>query len=278
LDLMNWNRNLYWSWLYTLKALLDEIPDGYPHFMRTEAWQQRELHAALASWTQLRHDTILYSKPSHTTAGSIVEFPPPGYIEPIPVFWGRLLSLVQMTSQGLDKLNVLTSETRMRLTEFEELLQQILYIVAKELTNEVLLSEDHEFIESLPINLSSIFENTEEISLKTTLVVDVHINPIEAMVIEEATGKVDLIVVACSASDGSVFLAAGPILSYYEFKQPTHDRLTDDTWRELLESPNRPERPIWYAPLIGTIPADTEPIKPSQRSGKKTRDSHLFFS
>ena len=57
-----WNRNLYWSWLYTLQALLGDFGDGYPAFMQTEAWRKKELNAALASWTELRHDTILYAK------------------------------------------------------------------------------------------------------------------------------------------------------------------------------------------------------------------------
>ena len=42
-------------------------------------------------------------------------------------------------------------------------------------------------------------------------------------------GKVDLIVVACPASRRlRSFLAAGPVLSYYEFKHPMSDRLTDE--------------------------------------------------
>jgi len=48
----DWNANLYWSWLYTLRSLFDEPPEGYPNFMRTEAWRQRQLYAGLASWTQ----------------------------------------------------------------------------------------------------------------------------------------------------------------------------------------------------------------------------------
>lgn len=41
-------------------------------------------------------------------------------------------------------------------------------------------------------------------------------------------GKVDLIVVACPQPGGSAFLAAGPVLSYYEFKHPMDDRLADE--------------------------------------------------
>ena len=155
-----------------------------------------------------------------------------------------------MTSQGLDDLNVLTPEARQQFSELDELLQQILDIVAKELTNEPLSSEDREFIKILPITLNSIITGAEDIAPKTTLVADVHTNPFEAKVVEEAGGKVDLIVVACPMPDGKVFLAVGPVLSYYEFKHPMSDRLTDEAWRELLDSPNKPERPTWYVPLM----------------------------
>jgi hypothetical protein len=50
--------------------------------------------------------------------------------------------------------------------------------------------------------------------------------------------------------DGSIFLAAGPVLSYYEFKHPMNGRLTDEAWRELLASPAKPDRHRWYQPLM----------------------------
>jgi hypothetical protein len=99
--------------------------------------------------------------------------------------------------------------------------------------------------------LDSILTGTEDIALKTTLVADVHTSSVERTVVEEAVGKVDLIVVACPNTDGSVFLAVGPVLSYYEFKHPMNDRLTDEAWRELLDSSDKPERPEWYVPLTG---------------------------
>jgi hypothetical protein len=249
---VEWNRNLYWSWLYTLKALLDELPEGYPNFMRTQAWQRRQLHTALTSWTQLRHDTILYAKQSYALPASSFPTPPPpppGYIESVPVFWGRLLALTQMTSRGLDDLNVLTQEARSRFTELENLLQRILDIVAKQLTNVELSTEDRAYIIALPETLDSIVSGMEDIALKTTLAADVHTYGLEGKVVEEATGKVDLIIVACPMPDGKAFLALGPVLSYYEFKHPMSDRLTDEAWRQMYDSPDRPGRPDWYVPL-----------------------------
>ena len=48
-----WHRNLYWTWLDALKPLLGRFPEGYPTFMRTEAWRDKELEACLGSWTEL---------------------------------------------------------------------------------------------------------------------------------------------------------------------------------------------------------------------------------
>jgi len=60
---------------------------------------------------------------------------------------------------------------------------------------------------------------------------------------------VDMVVVAYKLPDGRVFLAAGPVMSYYEFKQPMSDRLTDEKWREMLEE-NPPEKPEWVSTYI----------------------------
>ncbi|MDY6822078.1 MAG: DUF3160 domain-containing protein [Deferribacterota bacterium] len=36
-NIFQWQKNLYWSWLYSLKALLEEFENGYPTFMNTDA-------------------------------------------------------------------------------------------------------------------------------------------------------------------------------------------------------------------------------------------------
>ena len=250
LSVMEWNRNLYCSWLYALKALVTPLPQGYPEFMRTDAWEKRSLHAALASWTELRHDTILYAKQSYTPPRSGRPAPPAGYVEPIPEFYGRLLALSRMTRTGLSDMNVLSVEATDRLIALEVMLEQMVEIASKQLTNERLTPEEIEFLEEFADSLEALVTGVEETGLKTTLVADVHTNGAEGLVLEEGVGKVDLIVVAYPAADGSAWLAAGPVLSYYEFKHPMDDRLTDEAWRELLDSPGAPGRPAWYQPLL----------------------------
>jgi hypothetical protein len=246
----DWNRNLYWGWLYSLQALINEFGKGYPNFMRTQAWEKKELNAALASWTQLRHDTILYAKQSYTPARS--SFPPmvTGYVEPVPEFYGRLLALTQMTIKGLTDYNALSSQATERLVSLEGILERLISIANKELTNQALSEDDYSYIRNFGTTLENAVLGVEQKGIKTTLVADVHTNTNEGKVLEEGVGYVDLIIVACPASDGSIFLAAGPVLSYFEFKHTMNDRLTDEAWRIILASPDKPDRPIWSQSLI----------------------------
>jgi hypothetical protein len=40
------------------------------------------------------------------------------------------------------------------------------------------------------------------------------------------------------------------VLSYYEFARPMGDRLTDEGWREMLNSGQAPARPEWTSSFI----------------------------
>ncbi|NQT03666.1 MAG: DUF3160 domain-containing protein [Planctomycetes bacterium] len=247
--LADWNRNLYWGWLYSLRALIEGFGKGYPNFMRTQAWQEKELNAALASWTELRHDTILYAKQSYTPPRSSIPVVT-GYVEPVPEFYGRLLALTQMTRLGLSDLDALSTQASERLINLETILNKIIEIANKELTNQTLFEDDYKYIRDFAQTLEGAVVGVEEKGLKTTLIADVHTYSFESLVVEEAVGKVDLIIVACPGPDGSIFLAAGPVLSYYEFKHPMSDRLTDEAWQKLLDSPDKPDRPKWFQPLM----------------------------
>jgi len=245
-----WNQNLYWGWLYVLKTLLEPAPEGSPSFMGTEAWRKKQLNAALASWAELRHDTILYAKQSYTETESGVPELPPGYVEPVPDFFGRLMALTRMTREGLAAFGALSEAAAARLELLEGLLQRLIEIANKELVNEPLSEWDIWFIKSFGDTLEGVVLGVEEEGVKTTLVADVHTHALEGNVVEEAVGDVDLIFVACPTPAGDVFLAVGPVLSYYEFKHPMSDRLTDEAWRDMLAGPERPARPEWYAPLV----------------------------
>jgi hypothetical protein len=94
-----WDSNMYMSWLGSLRELSAPTTDAkYPEAMRTRAWAMKTLNTQLASWTHLRHDTILYAKQSYTTGGGSCLYPT-GYIEPRVEFWNRLSRMAARTAE-----------------------------------------------------------------------------------------------------------------------------------------------------------------------------------
>ena len=252
-----WNRNLYFSWVYTLKSLIKgrENYTDYPAFMQTQAWEDKELNTALGSWAELRHDTILYAKQSYTpiTLGPPPHAPKPvvGYVEPVPEFYARMLALTNMTENGLKALNALTDAEKSRLNSLESALQRLLDISKKELENQELTDEDYEYIRNFGQNIESVVLGVNDKGTDTRMVADVHTDQNTGQVLEEGVGYVNLIIVAYKLPDGRIIAGAGPVFSYYEFKHPMNDRLTDEEWRDMLDNRNVPEQSEWLEELVG---------------------------
>ncbi|MCJ7558407.1 MAG: DUF3160 domain-containing protein, partial [Gammaproteobacteria bacterium] len=104
LPVEDWTETLYNTWLYSFFPLLDVPDEGYPSFMQSPAWVDKQMNAVLGSWAELKHDTILYAKQVYAELGAGPPPPPPvppnGYVEPVPYFYARLAALTAMTRSG----------------------------------------------------------------------------------------------------------------------------------------------------------------------------------
>jgi len=243
----DWHQNLYWAWMDALTALAAKPGAGYPSCMQTPAWQDKQLNAALGSWAQLRHDTILYAKQPYTPmagAAAPMQQPPPGFVEPVPELWGRLQSLTRMTKAGLQDASLLSEEDGQRLDRVDGVLSQLLAISVKELQAEELTKDETDFIRYAGAALEDACAGMESEAMKTALVADVHTDTNTGQVLEEGTGNLMLLVAALPTAQGNVFAACGPVFSVYEFKHPMADRLTDEAWRDMLGK-RPPALPAW---------------------------------
>jgi hypothetical protein len=257
LNSTEWNRNLYFGWVYTLRSLLQAYDDRYPRFMNTTAWLDKELQTALSSWAELRHDTILYAKQSYTPILETALPPIPeekafvGYVEPVPEFYARILALTRMTRTGLTALQVVNQTETHRLSNLETMLERLLNISTEELEGKELTESDYLFIHTFGEQLDLVVTGVNDKGKQTTMVADVHTDTNEPQqVLEEGVGYVDLAVVAYKVPDGRIIAGAGPVFSYYEFKQPMNDRLTDEQWITMLKNGQTPGRPSWTATFI----------------------------
>ncbi|HKQ53565.1 MAG TPA: DUF3160 domain-containing protein [Pyrinomonadaceae bacterium] len=249
-----WTSNLYWSWLYALKALLGPAPQGYPSFMLNAAWRDKSLNTALGSWAELRHDTILYGKQSGAEMGDGEEPAAyKGYVEPNVLFWDRLLSLTRQSREGLVARNLLSDQLKDKFEQFEELLVTLKTISEKELRNERLTEEEYDAIRHIGGTLEYLtlsvmtgnpdtWEMVNETDKDMAVVADVH--TAGPRVLEEGVGHANEILVVVPV-EGKLVLTRGAVFSYYEFQHPSADRLTDEKWQTLLNAGRAPQPPVW---------------------------------
>jgi hypothetical protein len=257
----DWHATLYMSWLHCLHLLRAVRGDGYPDFMRTEAWQVHTLSDFLASWAMLRHDTILYAKQSYTMEAGCAPGPEPvpsaGFVEPVPEVYAELSATLQMARRGLEAYGLLDEALSNRFDSALNVMTRLQAIAERELAGQPITSEDADFLKGFSGWLESAIAwgaVTEE-GLETTLIADVHTDQNSCSVLEVASGALDYCIVAYMRPDGVAEVAVGPVLSYYEFTWPMSDRLTDEAWREMLGGAERPARPSWTEAFVeGDMP------------------------
>jgi hypothetical protein len=268
----DWRQSVYWYWLDVLTPLIGGFEDGYPNWMRTDAWATKELSTTLTSWAELRHDTILYVKQSYTgDGGGGVEEPPPEAFraaEPVPHFFARLGDLATYTRDGLTSHEAMPSGLDPHIGALVGLLEELTVIAVDELEGRELTEDQYEFLGAVGERFAQILAGLGEVvgeheadpeceeypdecenevqedAYKTTIVADVHTDPNTESVLEEASGYVEWVIVARELPDGTIGASVGPVFSYYEFPHPMNDRLTDEAWRTML-STNPPARPEW---------------------------------
>ncbi len=266
----DWTQNLYWSWLYTFYPLLEKPGQGYPAFMQSQAWLDKSINTVLGSWTELRHDTILYAKQSYAEMGGGGKGPPPsptppkGYVEPVPEFYARLAALAEMTRQGLTDRGLLNATDEDTLNKLDDLALALKTMSEKELTGQPLDESEYEriryyggelehltFAASDGYGLEGVPYTEEE--PQAAVVADVHTDPdpngdgsAESVVLEEGVGRISAIY-AVVPVEGQLVVAKGGVFSYYEFPWPASDRLTDEAWRQMLDEGQVPQLPEWTA-------------------------------
>jgi hypothetical protein len=241
-----WESNLYWGWLYALDSLNENFTaSNYPTYMRNRGYLSQKLNTNLGSWTELRHDTILYAKQSYSPTCGISY--PVGYVEPTPKLYSRLKDLTTSTKENLQDFEVISESVADDLDDFIDLLGKLQDFSERELKNVPLNESEYNFIKMFGWKLEDLLINVPEDAGDSRLVADVHTDPnrdpkdgVVGKVLEEAVGNFDLILViwndTANDKNGTLRASIGPIFSYYEFKQPMSERLTDEEWRGILEN------------------------------------------
>ncbi len=251
-----WRQNLYWRWLYSLLPLLEETKgENIPGFMQSPAWLDKALQTTLGSWTELRHDTILYAKQSYTMLKMAAPQQPDftyGYVEPYVAVYARIEEMMTDLRKQLVAMEIAPQGVSENIEQFERLLADLKTMAEKELQGQQLTQEEYQLIWNIGAKLASLKRFPPDIMERITsgtdekldLMADVHTDLNTGQVLEEGVGSPFNIYVI--VDDGKGYrLCRGGIFSYYEFKHPMRDRLTDEQWQQMEKKGIRPAQPDW---------------------------------
>ncbi len=250
-----WGSTVYDAWLHALEPSFVAHGEAFPDFMRSEAWAAKAHQAALGSFAELKHDTILYTKQAVAEGGDGEMPDRRNWVEPDPVVFGRLAAVAETLSAGLDARGLLTREQRGLLRELADLLRFLERIAADELAGRPISERDNERLTYIGGALEAIWARSAdrtrtgiEADQDAAIVADIASGG--GQVLEEGTGRVDRIYVLVPDDEGTFQVAVGGVYSYYEFAVPAGERLTDEAWRATLDAGEQPERPAWQEVLF----------------------------
>lgn len=257
-----WDATLYNKRMQTLTSLFT-VGQNDPYFMKLDPWQTKNLQTALAGWTHIKHENVLYIKqPVFAEAGE-AGIPPPnivGYVEPNLAFWNRCIELLEKTEEVTQEYGIFTSVNN----DLRGLLNFFIAVSEKELKGIRLDEEEYKRIKWMGGEFSKMtikIKGTDQFppedpDREIPLVIDVY--TYNRACLEEAIGYANQLYVVVEM-DGRLYLTRGAVLSYYEFIQPSANRLTDDEWKSMLRGRNAPEIPEWIQQLM--VPIRTQELR-----------------
>jgi hypothetical protein len=248
-----WGMSMYNGWLQSIRSLgMPTTGDGYPAAMKTHAYHLKTMNTALASWAELRHDTILYVKQSYS--GVACDYPD-GYVEPHPEFYKKIGTFADRAKEQLSGLPFSVDSKANHFLRFSEAAAILESIALKELAGEPRSPDETAFIKSLVVEdgmcgappvagwYTKLFYDASDMDFVfDPTVADVHTDPNAGEILHVGTGYSNLMVMVVDTTCGQRAYA-GPVSSYYEQIEGGMVRLTDEDWVKQFElaPPNRPE-------------------------------------
>lgn len=266
---IDWQKNMYRGWLWMLKSYDQKFGEGYPMFMRNEAWERKDLVSALGSFAELKHDTVLYGKAVMAEMGGGGEMEiPKSYVEPNVELYEKLNWLLEFTKVNLKNRDMLSEKYEEKLNNFQAMVVKFRDLSIKELQNEPLTQEEItdllyiggemekimvDFVESSDENnISYWYEIQNATDRRMPVVVDLmrvvenSVGLPKDEISHIGTGKPMEIFVIYPHQD-KLYMGRGATFSYYEFLNK--DRLTDEDWQKMVYD-EKTDFPTWYKDLV----------------------------
>lgn len=269
MDDLDWQKNMYRGWLWMLKSYDQKFGEGYPMFMRNDAWERKDLVSALGSFAELKHDTVLYGKAvmAEMGGGGDVEIPK-SYVEPNVELYEKLNWLLEFTKVNLKDRQMLSEKYEEKINKFQAMVVKFRDLSIKELQNEPLTGEEIsyllyiggememlmvDFVQSSDENeITSWYEIENATDRRMPVVVDLmrvvenSVGLPKDEIFSIGTGK-PMEIFVIYPHEGKLYMGRGATFSYYEFLNK--ERLTDEDWQKMVYD-EATDFPTWYKDLV----------------------------
>jgi hypothetical protein len=259
-----WASTVYDGWLYALQPMWSPRTAAYPDFMQTEAWAAKAHNTGFGSYTELKHDTLLYAKQAFAEGDTpLVPAEPRHWVEPDPVVYARLAAVANLMRRGLESRGLLAPDVEEILDRLTDMYERFERLAWDELAGAPISTDDNLWLETIASRFELIWllagEDVDATGAQTGgfaeapndiagVIADIMSNPAEAL--EVGTGYIDRIYVLVPNDQGVFQVARGGVYSYYEFWVPRDQRLTDEEWRQMLLAGTQPDRPDWSSVFV----------------------------
>lgn len=234
---------VYHRWLEALWQLFTPVKN-IPYFKEGKLYALKNLATYLGSYTELKHDTLLYAKQAYAEMGwggdwgcEIIVYPPElpvpkGYVEGDVNFIDKLIELNKFVTQRFDNKDMFE--------EFWKYLEHIRAIALQQMNNEVISDEDFEYLRFSWDKIAEVtvprkvFWEASAKEERAALIADIFTsewgNPLY-----EAVGRPLLMAVMIDDANGKR-VVLWPIFSHYEFYKSDNvlegdQRYSDEDWQ-----------------------------------------------
>ncbi len=134
-----------------------------------------------------------------------------------------------------------------------EVCRRLETLAHKQLRNAPLTEDDEHFLRSYGTDIAGVMLYGGNAYLAprddAPRAIDVHYHPLAGKYLEVGVARPRALYVLYPYKGGEV-LCRGAVMPYYEFAH--RERLTDDAWKALLDSHDRPGIPEWVRPIVGS--------------------------
>jgi hypothetical protein len=265
-----WFSSMAAKQLQVIGALARPRHAHLPAYMQGEAFAAKNLESQIGSFTQLKHDTVLYAKQVYAEAGEggLDDKAPPvvkGFVQPDLVFWREMERLATFAADGFARHRLFpdADEEFSRFRVFATQVRDLRQIAEKLAAGGGLTEAEWETIRNADFSEMARplvpYDEPKPGDGKCALVTDIVTDAASGQILFQALGRPFVMLALVGGKDGAR-MVAGLAYHHHEFARPlSAGRMTDEEWRARIyrAEPKLPERAPWQVPV-----ARPEPLKP----------------